>query len=98
MEIHYKSLLDKYINQNERLNDLCLAKFVVHYDTKVNKRHSKNKIIHWVSFNQHKNAKNHYRELLFLFEPLQDLKLNLQNNCDSWRYAYMEQKNDIEKM
>jgi hypothetical protein len=45
-KIHYKSLIDKHINQNERLNDLCLAKFIVNYDTKENKKHNKNKIIH----------------------------------------------------
>ncbi len=55
IEIYCKSLVDKYINPNERLNDLCLAKFVVNYDIKINKRHYKSKIIHWVSFNQHIN-------------------------------------------
>jgi hypothetical protein len=59
---HCKSLVDKYINPNERLNDLCLAGFVVDYDIKVNKRHCKSKIIHWVSFNQHKNPEIHYKE------------------------------------
>ncbi len=59
-EIHNKSLVDKYINQNERLNDLNLAKKIVKCDTKVNKIHCKSKIIHWVSFNQHKDLQNHY--------------------------------------
>jgi hypothetical protein len=60
-KIHCKSLVDKYINRNERLNDFCLVEFVANYDTKVNKRRNKTKIICWVSFNQHKNSKNHYR-------------------------------------
>ncbi len=72
--------------------------FVVNYDTKINERHNKSKIFRWVSFNQHKNPRNHYKELLFLFKFFQKLEFNLQNNCDSWKYAYMEQKNDIEKM
>jgi hypothetical protein len=55
-KIHYKSLVDKYINRNERLNDLCSVEFVANYDTKVNKRCNKTKIICWVSFNQHKNS------------------------------------------
>jgi hypothetical protein len=69
IETHCKSLVDKYINSNERLNDLCLAEFVVNYDIKVNKRHYKNKIIRWVSFNQHKILENHYKKLLLLFKP-----------------------------
>jgi hypothetical protein len=77
---------------------LCLEEFVANYDTKINKIHYKSKIICWVSFNQHKNPKNHYRELLFLFKPFQKSELNLQNNYDSWKHAYMEQKNDLEKM
>jgi len=76
VEIHCKSLVDKYINQNERLNDLCLTKFVVNYDTKVNKIHNKIKIICWVSLNQQKNPKNHYRQLLFLFKPFKKLDVN----------------------
>jgi hypothetical protein len=62
-KIHCKSLVDKYINWNEKLNVLCLVEFVVNYDTKINKRCSKSKIIHWLSFNQHKNLKNHYRKM-----------------------------------
>ncbi len=85
VEIHCKSLVDKYINQNERLNDLCLTKFVVNYDTKVNKIHNKIKIICWVSLNQQKNPKNHYRKLLFLFKPFKKLDVNFANNCDSWK-------------
>ncbi len=77
---------------------MCLKEFIANYDTKVNKRRYKSKIIRWVSFNQHKNPKNHYRELLFLFKPFQKSELNLENNCDSWKHAYMEQKNDTKKM
>jgi hypothetical protein len=47
--------------------------------------------------NQHKNPKNHYGELLLLFKLFQKSKLNLQNNYDSWKHAYIEQKNDIKK-
>ncbi len=63
-EFHCKSLVDKCINPNERLNDLCLAKFVINYDIKVNKKRFKSKIICWVSFNQHKNLKNHYKKII----------------------------------
>jgi hypothetical protein len=77
---------------------LCLATFVANYDIKLNKRHYKSKIICWVSFNQHKILENHYKNLLLLFKPFQKMELNLQTNCDSWKDAYMEQKNDIEKM
>ncbi len=77
---------------------MCLAEFVVNYDIKVNKRHYKSKIFFWVSPNQHKNPKNHYKKLLLLVKPFQKLELNLQTNCDSWKDAYMGQKNDIEKM
>ncbi len=77
---------------------MCLAEFVANYDTKINKRHNKNKILGWVSFNQHENPENHYKELLFLFKQFQKSEFNLQNNCDSWKNAYMEQKHDIKKM
>ncbi len=30
----------------------------------------------------------------FLFKPFQNLEFNLQNNYDSWKYVYMEQKNE----
>ncbi len=53
--------------------------FVANYDTKINKRRSKSKIICWVSFNQHKNPENHYKELLVLFKPFQKLEFNLEN-------------------
>ncbi len=82
-KIHCESLVVKYINRNERLNDFLKTKFVANYDTRVNKKHNKSKIICWVSFNQHKNPKNHYRKLLFLFKPFQKSEFNLQNNCDS---------------
>ncbi len=74
---------------------MCLEEFVANYDKKVNKICNKSKIIRWVSFNQHKYLKNHYKKLLFIFKPFQKSKLNLQNNCDSWKDAYMEQKHDI---
>jgi hypothetical protein len=38
IKIYYKSLVDKYINQHERLNDLCLVEVVANYDTKLNKK------------------------------------------------------------
>ncbi len=44
-KLHCKSLVDKYINWNEKLNDFCLVEFVANYDIKVNKRCSKRKII-----------------------------------------------------
>jgi len=47
--------------------------------------------------NQLKNPENHYRELLLLFKLFQKSKLNLQNNYDSWKNAYIEQKTDIKK-
>jgi len=90
IEIHCKSLVDKYINRNERLNDLCLIEFVIKYDTKVNKRCSKSKMICWISFNQHKNLENRYKELILLFKPFQKSEFNFQNNCDSWKNPYME--------
>ncbi len=74
---------------------MCSTKFVTNYDTKVNKRCNKSKIIHWVSFNQHECQENHYKELLFLFKSFQKSEFHLQNNYDSWKYVYMEQKNDI---
>jgi len=75
------------------LNDLCLIEFVIKYDTydtKVNKRCSKSKMICWISFNQHKNPENRYKKLLLLFKPFQKSEFNFQNNCDSWKNAYME--------
>jgi hypothetical protein len=76
---------------------LCLVEFLANYDAKANKICSKSKIIRWVFFNQHKDLENYYRKLLFIFKPFQKSKLNLQNNCDSWKDVYMEQKNDIKK-
>jgi len=85
IKIHCKSLVDNYINWNERSNDLCLVEFIIKYDTKLNKRHIKSKIIRWVSFYQHKNPKNHYTKWLLLFKPFQKLEFNLQNNSDLWK-------------
>lgn len=42
------------------------------------KKHEHNKIIHLVSFNFHKNPKDHYRELLFLFHHFHKSKTDLK--------------------
>jgi hypothetical protein len=64
IDIHYKSLIEKYKTRNESLNHISLAKFVVNFDTKSSKQCKHNKIIHWVSLNLHKYLENYYRKLL----------------------------------
>jgi hypothetical protein len=55
-------------------------------------------MICWISFNQHKNPENRYKKLLLLFKPFQKSEFNFQNNCDSWKnafiyiYIYIEKK------
>ncbi len=90
-------MVDKYINRHERLNDLCLAKFVTNYDTKLSKKCTKRITICCLSFNQHKDQKNHYRELLISFRPFIISKFNLQGTHDSWKTSYIKQKNNMEK-
>jgi len=49
-----KFLQDEFLvvnNQDEGLNDFCLAKILLNYDTNVNERYTKSKTICWVSFN-----------------------------------------------
>jgi hypothetical protein len=78
-------------SQDERLNDLWLAKNLLSYDTNVNKRCIKSKIICWVSFDRYKNSKTYYTKCCKSF---QKSELNLQNNYDPWKDIYIEQKND----
>jgi len=81
------------------LNDFCLTTFVVNYDKKkLNKKCTKSKIIHWVSFNQHKDLENHYKKLLLLYKPFRILEFNLQRNHDSWENVYIEQKNNTKNI
>jgi hypothetical protein len=62
--IHCKSLVDKYKERHHSL-EKKLAKFIASYDSKTSKECGHDKIISWVSFNFHKDPKNHYRKLLF---------------------------------
>jgi hypothetical protein len=51
-----------------------------------------------VSFNQHKNPKKIIKNYNLYLNHFKKIDLNLQNNCDSWKIVYAEQKNDMEKM
>jgi hypothetical protein len=62
--IHCKSLVDKYKERHHSL-EKKLAKFIASYDSKTSKECGHDKIISWVSFNFHKDPKNHYKKLLF---------------------------------
>jgi hypothetical protein len=83
-------------NQDEGLNDLCLTKFVLSYDTNVNKRCTKSKIICWVSFDI--EIQKLIIQNCWFYKSFPKLELNLQNNYDPWKDVYIEQKmikNDI---
>ncbi len=77
-KFHFKSLIDKYKARNQTLNHLCLAKFVTNCGMKTCEKCKHSKIICWVSFNFHKDLKNHYKNLLFLFKPFNILKIELK--------------------
>jgi hypothetical protein len=97
IKIHYKSIVDKYKTQPQSLDHISLAEFVVEHNTKNHKKYKHSKIIHWVSFNLHKDPKNHYRKLLLLFKPFRATETNLKDNFVSLNNAYITSKNDIKK-
>jgi hypothetical protein len=67
INIHCKSLVEKYIEKDTILDSLCLAQFIANYDTKTCKICKC--VIFWACFNVHTNPKNHCKELLLLFYP-----------------------------
>jgi hypothetical protein len=60
------------------------------------KKHYCNKIIHWVSFNLHKDPNNHYKKLLLLFKPFLGLETNSISGHILWKDVYTNQEYDIE--
>lgn len=62
------------------LDFLCLAEFIANYDTKTCKICKHAKIICWACLNVHKDPEDHYRELLLLFKPFCESKINLKKS------------------
>jgi hypothetical protein len=50
--------------------------FVAKHNIKNHKRYKHSEIIHWVSFNLHKDPKNHYKKLLLLFKKNCEIEKN----------------------
>ncbi len=92
--IHCKSLIETYKTWNESLSNISLAKF----DTKSSKKCTCNKIIHWVSFNLHKDLEKYYRKILLLFMPFHTLEYNFKSQHLSWKNVHLNQKDDLEKI
>jgi hypothetical protein len=70
---------------------------MANYDTKTCKFRKCVKVIRWVCFNVHKDPENHYRELLLLFKHFHELKIDLKKSHNFWKYAYLNEIDDIEK-
>jgi hypothetical protein len=60
------------------LDYLCLAQFIANYDTKTCKICKC--VIFWACFNVLTNLENHYKELLLLFYPFCESKINLKKS------------------
>jgi len=73
------------------------VEFVANYDTKAYKKHKHCKNIHWVSFNLHKDLEDHYRGLVFSLKPFNEPKIDSKSQHFSWKYAYVNAKDDTEK-
>jgi hypothetical protein len=93
-DICCKSLIEKDIT----LDSLCFAEFMANYNTKTCKIRKCVKVIHWVCFNVHKDHENHYKELLLLFKPFHESKIDLKKCHDFWKDAYLNEKDNIEKI
>ncbi len=96
INIHCKSIVDKYKGRPQSLDHISLIEFVVEHNTKNHKKSKHNKIIHWVSFNLH-DPQNHYRKLLLLLKPFRETETNFKENFVTWNNAYITSKNDLKK-
>lgn len=66
--IHYNLVFNKYQTRPQSLDHIFLVEFVAKHNIKNHKRYTHSEIIHWVSFNLHKDPKIHYKKVLLLFK------------------------------
>lgn len=92
-EVMCKSIIDKYIDRPDNLENICLAAFVADYNHSKNKIsiRKKSKIIRFVHYNKIKDMENWCREQLLLYVPFNKFEESLKIGKETWKEAYDEQ-------
>jgi hypothetical protein len=96
--IKFPLVINQYINWPTLLYNIFLFEFVGGYDVRTFWKLKKLKIICWVSFNKHKDPKNHYRKLLLLFSPFITNVISQKQTYSTWHYVHEVNKMSIQKV
>jgi hypothetical protein len=78
-DIHCNLVFNKYQTQPQFLDHISLIIFFTKNNIKIYKRYKHSEIINWVSFNLHKDPKNHYKKILLLFKLFCEIDVFLKN-------------------